>query len=205
MKCVVRKLKATIDNASLPIFENVVIKNYITTTQAGQAIHLSDIASLRKNTQMEVLYETTDLIGEMCVISSYGSAYIIQNSGYCVPYNTNRGEYNSVSANTEIRAGFDTSDGSWFVGETTGVCTTPSADEYIGRHCAVFGKAPNYDGSIAGKIKIKRVKITTHQTDSDTGKEYTLVPAEVNGVAVLYDADRGVYYGERNGGTLLCG
>lgn len=204
MKCLVRKLQATINNANLPVFVDVVLKNYITTSANDQYIRFEDIWTYGGNTQMEVTYETVNLTENTCVFSILGTGYVMQNNQYCLPYNSNKGGYNEVTANTEIVAGIDTSNGGWYCGETTGTCTTPVSDTNLRNTIAIFGRGSTYTGSLAGRFKIKKVKITTHQTSSDTGVLVTLVPALVDGVACLYDENRGVCY-YANTGNLIAG
>lgn len=200
MKCVVRKLKATINNADLPVFKDVVLKNYITTTQDGQYIPFTGIFSQMNKTKMEAIFEATvDNVSGIPVFGNGANNYIERTNGYVRAYNQNDGSLVAVSKDTEITAGYDSSDMSYFIGADTGTCTTPTASANVYDRMMAFGTY-NRLQSKAGTIKIKQVKITTHLNEV-----YTLVPAEVNGVAVLYDADRGVYYGEANGGTLLCG
>lgn len=200
MKCIVRKLKATIDNANLPVFENVVLKNYLTTTQDGQYIEFSDIAHRLNNTKMEARFEVTTTDKKFAVFGSSDNQYIQRNNGYIRAVNEQEGALSAIAANTEIHAGFDTSDGSFFINETTGVCAGPSQSTMVGHQCMVFQTFNRGSWNLAGTTKIKMVKITNHLNEV-----YTLVPAEVNGVAGLYDTDRGTFYTEANGGTLLCG
>lgn len=201
MKCIVRKLKATIDNDTLPVFKNVVLKNYITTTQDGQYIPFPDIFSKMNQTKMEAVVEATvdTTSGILPVFGSGANNYMERSNGYFRAHNQDNGELVSVPKNTEVSVGYNSADMSYFIGETTGFCTTQTTSENIYDRMMAFGTY-NRLSSKAGAIKIKQVKITTHLNEV-----YILVPAEINGVAVLYDADRGVYYGEANGGTLVCG
>lgn len=200
MKCIVRKLKATIDNANLPVFENVVLKNYITTTVDGQYITMPDIGYSLNNAKMEGIFEATVNNVNIPVFGLNPNLYIQRNNGYVRAVNTSEGSLSSIAVNTECHAGFDTSDGSFFINATTGTCSNPSTSSTRAYFAMVFATYNRY-GSKAGAIKIKQIKIT----DTTNNRVYTLVPAEVNGVACLYDADRGVAYGEANNGTLLCG
>ena len=203
MDCIVRKLKASVNNANLPVFENVVIKNYITTTQNGQYIDLSDIFSNTKKVKMEVKYIKTSTSNFFTVLYG-GVSYILHNKGYTRVYNPNEGTLVSTPADSEIHAGCDASDGSWFVGETTGSVTPPTSD-YSGVFY-VFARPLHLDESVAGEVRIKWIKLTTYATSSsDTPVEYILVPATVNGVACLFDQNRGTTYFEKNNGALVCG
>lgn len=199
MKCIVRKLKATIDNANLPEFKNVVLKNYITTTVDGQYITMPDIAYSMNNAKMEGIFEATVNNINIPAFGLNSNQYIQRNNGYVRAVNTSEGSLSSIAVDTECHAGFDTSDGSFFINATTGTCSSPSTSPTRADLAMVFAAYNRY-GSKAGAIKIKQIKIT----DTTNNLVYTLVPAEVNGVACLYDADRGKTYGEVNGGTLLC-
>lgn len=200
MKCIVRKLKAVIDNENLPTYESIVLKNYITTTADGQYITMPDIYYSLNNAKMEGIFEATVNNVNIPVFGLSTNQYIQRNNGYVRAVNTSEGSVSSIALNTECHAGFDTSDGSFFINATTGTCSNPSTSSTRAGLSMVFATYNRY-GSKAGAIKIKQIKIT----DTTNNLVYTLVPAEVNGVACLYDADRGKTYGEVNGGTLLCG
>lgn len=206
MDCIVRKLKASVNNANLPVFENVILKNYLTTTEDGQYIRFP-FGSYTLNTKMDVVFEVVSTTpGYSMICSSMANCYIQQRLSYVQIYNATKVDDFSLTANTEHRAGFDTSNGSAYYDDTTGTGTPYSGANAVLKTLSIFGRANSYgDYSVAGNIKIKSVKITTHQTASDTGVEYNLVPAEINGVAGLYDAVRGDFYTEANGGTLVCG
>lgn len=202
MKCIVRKLKATIDNANLPVFENVVFKNYITTTEDDQYIYLDEVRYPFNNVRVEVLFEATvNNISFLNVVSTSPSNIIRRVNGYVRALNQQEGTVYAIPNNTEVRAGYFSNDGSFFVGSNTGVCGKPTTLTTVVAQCYVFATYNTRTGSKAGTIKIKEIKIT----DVVSGDVYKFVPAEINGVAVLYDADRGVYYGEANGGALVCG
>lgn len=200
MECVVRKLKATIDNASLPEFQNVVLKNYITTTEDGQYIELSDIYYTLNNVKMEGVFECT--VGNITkpIFGTETNCLIMRRNQYVRAKNTTEGNVVVLNNNTECHAGYDSSDTSFFIDETTGNCSSPVQYSQRANFAKVFA-APAELNSVSGAFKIKQIKIT----DTAYNRVYTLVPAEVNGVACLYDVDRGTIYGEANGGTLLCG
>ena len=205
MDCIVRKLKASVNNANLPVFENVILKNYLTTSENGQYIRFP-FYSWTKNTKMEVVFEVVSKTpGYSMICSTTSNTYIQQRLGYVQIYNASKVDDYSLTTDTEHRAGIDTSDGSAYYDDSTGT-GTPFATEALWNNLSIFGRANDYgEYSTAGNIKIKSVKITTHQTASDEGVVYNLVPALVNGVAGLYDTDRGTFYTEANGGTLVCG
>lgn len=200
MDCIVRKLKASVNNPALPVFENVILKNYITTTQDDQYIRIDNlISSDTQDTKVEVYFEATSAGSETSVIVAFGGCYAYKNQGYTKVYASGGGSNVALSANTEVHAGWDSHDGSWFVDSDTG-SVTPPGTSYTANTLSVFGRPSSYTGSKAGLIKIKSIKLT----DSNGGV-YNFVPALVNNVAVLLEPDRGVYYGEYNGGTLVCG
>lgn len=198
MDCIVRKLKASVNNPDLPVFENVVLKNWLTTTQDDQVIRIPGIESDTQDTQIEVWYIPTSTSNTTVVVSMAG-CYVFKNQGYCKVYAYTQGDNVEAPADAEVHAGFDSSNGSWFVGETTGTATRP-ASSYTAKNFAVFGKSSDYNGSKAGLVKIKKIKVTTSNNDV-----YILVPALVNNVACLLDEERGNTYFEYNNGTLLCG
>lgn len=199
MECVVRKLKAGINNANLPVYENIVFKNYITTTADGQYIALSDIPHQLNKNKMECVFESPVNNVSVPVLGSSPDQYLSRVNGYVRAINQGQGALTTIAANVEVHAGFDTSDGSFFINNDTGTCTNPSTSTVVARQMLVFATVNRY-ASKAGALKIKSVKITNYNNDV-----YNLVPAEINGVAVLYDVDRGTTYGEVNGGTLVCG
>lgn len=202
MDCIVRKLKASVNNANLPVFKNVVLKNYITTTEDDQYIYLDEVRYPLNNVRVEVLFEATvNNIKILNVVSTSPNNIIRRVNGYVRALNQQEGTVYAIPNNTEVRAGYFSNDGSFFVGSDTGVCGNPITSSVSAAQCYVFATYNTHTGSKAGTIKIKEIKIT----NVVSGDVYKFVPAEINGVAVLYDADRGVYYGEANGGTLLCG
>ena len=195
-------MKATIDNANLPVFENVVLKNYITTTEDNQYIYLDEVRYPFNNVRVEVLFEATvNNINFLDVVSTSPNNIIRRVNGYVRAVNQQEGTVYAIPNNTEVRAGYFSNDGSFFVGSNTGVCGNPSTSTSVVAQCYVFATYNTRTGSKAGTIKIKEIKITNVVSED----VYKFVPAEINGVAVLYDADRGVYYGEANGGALVCG
>ena len=202
MKCIVRKLKAEINNANLPVFEEVVLKNYITTTEDGQSIEIPIYHRLDA-AKIEATFELTALTSGTAVniVSISESQIVNAKSSYVRAVNVSDGTLFSVTANTEITASIDGSDGSYIINGTSGNCAIPYSGESTREIFSVFKtRLDSYSVQPAGYVKIKQVKIT-----DGNNNVYTFKPAEVNGVAVLYDADNGNYYGEVNGGTLLCG
>lgn len=207
MDCIVRKLKATVNNDNLPVFKNVVLKNYITTSQNGQYIPFPDIFSHTRNTQIKVKYETVNLTGAVKVFGFLTNTYIYQNQQYCRVFIDSGGQYATVSANIEITVLMNTKDGAYSVNGTAYDDLAQETENALFARMMAFASYNAVGTSVAGKIKIKEIEITTHTTADDTGagEVYTLVPAEVNGVACLIDSVRGTVYGEANNGTLICG
>jgi hypothetical protein len=157
MKCIVRKLKATIDNANLPEFKNVVLKNYITTTVDGQYITMPDITYSMNNAKMEGIFEATVNNVNVPAFGLNSNQYIQRNNGYVRAVNTSEGSLSSIAVDTECHAGFDTSDGSFFINDTTGTCSSPSTSSTRADLAMVFAAYNRY-GSKAGAIKIKQIK-----------------------------------------------
>lgn len=204
MKCIVRKLKAEISNSSLPVFEEIVMKNYITTTQDGQCVEIAGSFALNAS-KIDAVFETTivNSTKPLIVAAIAMTQTILVKQSWGRVQNTSDGTLVPIQANTEISAGLDGSDGGYYVNETAGNCSSPYTGTTVKNAVYCFGHPERADfanESKAGAIKIKSVKFTDQNNN-----EYLLKPAEVNGVAVLYDEDRGVYYGERNGGDLVCG
>lgn len=199
MDCIVRKLKASVNNDDLPVFTNIVLKNYIATTQDGQYVRITGHNFVSNKIKIEVVYQSTVVSAiETTVAGAAGNNYIQQKNQYCRLYNQAVSELITVSANTDISVMMNTSTGAYSINGTTGTCTS-----LVGSYTAygfVFGAYNRYD-SKAGVIRIKSIKFT----DLETNDVFDLVPAEVDGVAVLIDQTRGVSYGEYNSGTLICG
>ena len=203
MKCVIRTLKEPVTDQTLPVFPKIVLKNYLTTTQNGQYIYLDDIYVKFNNTKVDVVYERED--GSLMKIIALASvAYLSNNSSYCVPFNQTRVDYFAVQNNTEIHAGFDTSNGTAYVDNNSGTAATPVSTSGFGYVMRVFAYNDTDGDSVAGKIKIKSIYIKTENGNGGYD-EYTLVPALLGDKAVLYDATRSKVYGEANGGDLVCG
>ena len=205
MKCVVRTLKESVTDQTLPVFPKIVLKNYLTTSQNGQKINLDDIKVKYNKTKVDIVYERTGS-SLMTIISIGGAdAYLSNNSSYCVPFNKTRVDYFSVTNDTEIHAGFDTSDGSAYVDANSGTAATPVSNTAYTTGVRLFAKLANDTDSVAGVIKLKRIYIKTWNDGTSQYDEFTLVPALLCDKAVLYDATRSKVYGEANGGDLVCG
>lgn len=173
----------------------IVLKNYITTTEDGQYLVFDGISAPLENTQLEVVYQTADDTKITNVISLSGNVYIQSNRAYCAPYNTNRLSLYAITKNNDITAGLNSANGYCFVNDNSGTCTTPSTAVGISSGVSLWKRGNTHD-SIAGVVKVKSVTITT---PNDT---YTFVPALINEEPVLYDATHAMIAREANGGTL---
>lgn len=201
-KCLVKMLKMASTNPNLPIFQNIEIKNYLTTTVDGQYIEIP-LAYPANGISVDVIYQRTGN-SEVNVVGTRNASFIRQKGGYCIPENTshsNGGDgsgYFSVGKDVDINAGYNSANGSVYVNGSTGICATIETSTVTMTFIRIFEKC-NTDtpSSKAGVIKIKKVTVTIGTTI------YEYVPALINNSeAVLYEKNSGQIYREVNNGEL---
>jgi hypothetical protein len=177
----------------------VVYKNYVTTTENGQYIQISDILNnLPFNSiKVETQFMTTTSVWSAAILATRGNRGVINLASGKLQVRSCGGDYNQVtpSKNTLYTVGFNLADGTSYIDENTYANTgTPSSSDI--EFIKIFSNSEGGD-SYAGRIKVGYVKIYNNNV-----LLCDLRPALVGTIPCLYDTINSVVYGEYNDGLL---
>ena len=198
MKCIVKKLKESVNNPSLPVLERLQILSYVTTTVEGQYCLLNTTKNTPVN-QLKIDIEFEVAIAEtsnFAFIAVGSNNYILKNNSYIVPYNTSRAEYFSAKVGNIQTAGFDISNGYCYVDEQSATSTTVNEHTYQGLPLTIFGRQGTYDSS-AGVVRIRKVVATC------IDGEHIILPCKKGEIYGFIDTKTNEFYTEVNGGALI--
>ena len=196
MKCIVKKLRESVNNPSLPVLERLQILSYVTTTQDGQYVFLGYYDTPENQSKVDVDFElASNNSVESTIISIGSNSYISTKSGYIMPFNTHRLDYYSSKVGTVQNAGLDLSNGFCYVDENSGTCTSINQNTW-GCNLYLFAKH-NVHNSIAGVIKIRKAIFTLNDG------EHIILPCKKGNIFGFIDTKTNKFYTEANGGALI--
>lgn len=197
MKCIVKKLKESVNNPNLPILEKLEILSYVTTTQDGQYCKFTTNGSIiETEAKLDIEFEITESNSQMYFIASVGTnSYIEKNKQYIVPYNTSRLEYYNVKVGTVQKAGIDLSNGYCYVDDASGTCTSTNHNTWTAFYF-LFARNTDYS-SKAGLVRIR--KVTVKGADG----EHIFLPCKKGREYGFIDLTTNQFVTEYNGGELI--
>lgn len=226
--CLVEKLKVTVNNPDLPVFQSVVLKDYATTSVDNQYVDLSSIISLFKHNEFRYLafdaeFVIVDKTATMAAFNTrnhvIGSALLSENVkvGEVAIVSRNTVQTVSASNNTLYAVTYRPErTGSVYIAKTSINDVEYTSTDYLmgGQpfqnysidHICAFGYSTNSEfttfTSKAGALKLKSIKIYDYN-DVSYSKIAEIVPAIVNGIPCLYDTMSEQMYTPNTGSLVV--